>query len=107
MTEASEVLREASDFSSFCLSGSDVEHHRCTIREISLESHDDFGGMIVFEVTADRFLRGMVRSIVGTLIQVGRGHMRPSAMRTVLVEHAQDKGFGCCPPVFLLLRPHG
>lgn len=84
MKEALTVLAGRHDFSSFCLSGGGPAHHGCEITEISLESERRFGGMLILEVTADRFLRGMVRSIVGTLVEVGKGTLRPGAVPAIL-----------------------
>jgi tRNA pseudouridine38-40 synthase len=46
--------------------------------------------MVIFRIEADRFLRGMVRSIVGTLVEVGRGRIAPEAVPAVL--EARDRG---------------
>ncbi len=75
MAEAARALRGERDFSSFALSGSEPIHHRCRVSLVSLEWEARHGGMVVFRIEADRFLRGMVRSIVGTLVgfQTPRG----------------------------------
>ncbi len=78
------------DFSSFCLAGSDPDHHRCRLDEISLEYEDRFGGILILRIEANRFLRGMVRSIVGTLVEVGRGRLPPEEVAAVL--EARDRG---------------
>jgi tRNA pseudouridine38-40 synthase len=72
------------DFSSFCLTGSEPNHHRCRVDAISLECEPRHGEMIVFHIRANRFLRGMVRSIVGTLVDVGRGRFEPEEMQDIL-----------------------
>ena len=84
MDAALEPLRGELDFSSFCLTGSEPEHHRCRVDAISIECERRYGGMIVFQIRANRFLRGMVRSIVGTLVEVGRGRFEPAAMKQVV-----------------------
>ncbi len=78
------------DCSSFCLTGSEPKHHRCRIDGISLEWHSAHGGMLVLRIEADRFLRGMVRSIAGTLIEVGRGRIPPDSVVEIL--DARDRG---------------
>ena len=90
MREALAVLLGEHDFSSFCLVGSEPDHHRCCVTEISLECEVDFGGMVILRIVANRFLRGMVRSIVGTLVEVGRGKTSPSEFETILA--ARDRG---------------
>lgn len=60
------------DFESFCKANSDVDHHRCNIIE-SVWKVD--GSLLRFNIAADRFLHGMVRALVGTMIDVARGHI--------------------------------
>ncbi|MBD3367737.1 MAG: tRNA pseudouridine(38-40) synthase TruA [Candidatus Eisenbacteria bacterium] len=90
MSAATEALAGEHDFSSFCLAGSEPEHHRCRVDAISIECEPRYGGMIVFHIRADRFLRGMVRSIVGTLVEVGRGRFAAGEMGDIL--DAMDRG---------------
>jgi tRNA pseudouridine38-40 synthase len=59
------------DFSSFCASGSGAKHARCTVTHASLDSKDD---PKIVTIQANRFVYTMVRSLVGTLIDIGRGH---------------------------------
>ncbi len=61
------------DFSSFCASGSDNVSMLCTVFAASIERQ---GECMVFSITADRFLYKMVRSIVGSLIDIGRGRLK-------------------------------
>lgn len=72
MNQAARKLMEYSDFTSFSKLHSDVKTNLCHITE-ALWTHD--GSMIVFTVKADRFLRNMVRAIVGTMIEVGLGNL--------------------------------
>jgi tRNA pseudouridine38-40 synthase len=69
MQEAAVVLTRYDSFYPFCKSRSDVDHHRCTIFNSSWK---EINGDFVYEITANRFLRGMVRLIVGMCIQVGQ-----------------------------------
>ncbi len=90
MKRASVSLLGDRDFSSFCLAGSEPEHHRCRVSAISIEWDPRFGGMLVFRVDSNRFLRGMVRSIVGTLVDVGRARTTPEEFSDIL--EARDRG---------------
>ena len=90
MLEALRVVEGEHDFSSFCLTGSEPDHHRCRVTGISLECEVDFGGLLVVRITANRFLRGMVRSVVGTLVEVGRGRTTPDEFEKILA--ARDRG---------------
>jgi tRNA pseudouridine38-40 synthase len=65
----------AHDFSAFCASGSGARHARCTVRQATLSSQGD---LKVFTVEADRFVYMMVRSLIGTLVDIGRGRLAAS-----------------------------
>ncbi len=68
MNEASEILYDYSDFSSFAKTGSDNNTNLCKIYHATWKKNNH---IITFTITADRFLRGMVRAICGTIISVG------------------------------------
>ena len=70
MRTASNRLLGTHDFQSFCRTIAEVEHYRCTILAVSWEEE---GSLLRFSIGADRFLHGMVRALVGTIIDVGRG----------------------------------
>ncbi len=60
------------DFGSFCKSAADVHHHRCIVSHASWEIN---GADLRFTVRGNRFLHGMVRALVGTMVDVGRGYI--------------------------------
>ncbi len=68
MNEACDILLKKSDFKSFCKSKSDVNNYRCLIKHALWEQ---IGHRLIFTISANRFLRGMVRAIVGTLLKIG------------------------------------
>lgn len=70
MNTAAKHLLEYTDFTSFSKLHTDVKTNNCKVTHAHWEQE---GGQWVFTITADRFLRNMVRAIVGTLIDVGRG----------------------------------
>ena len=70
MNEVSQVLYQISDFTSFSKLHSDVKTNNCKILYAQWEQEND---IIIFTVKADRFLRNMVRALVGTLIEAGLG----------------------------------
>ena len=70
MNEAAEKLYDFTDFTSFSKLHTDVKTNNCKITYARWERE---GEQWVFTITADRFLRNMVRAIVGTLVDVGRG----------------------------------
>ena len=70
MNKAAELLLGTKDFECFSKSNTDVHTYNCTITEAKWVKVDN---ELHFKITADRFLRNMVRAIVGTLINVGIG----------------------------------
>jgi len=68
MNEAAKILLEYTDFECFSKSNTDVKTFNCDVREAYWQ---DCGDKWVFTITADRFLRNMVRAVVGTLLDVG------------------------------------
>ena len=72
MNRAAELLLKYDDFASFAKLGSD---NKTTICRVTHARWRRSGEILVFTIAADRFLRNMVRSIVGTLLEVGRGKM--------------------------------
>lgn len=75
MNSVAPVLVTQADFSSFCRTQSETRNRVCHVkRALWVAEQDDF---YHFEVQADRFLHGMVRAIVGTLLEIGRG-IRPA-----------------------------
>jgi tRNA pseudouridine38-40 synthase len=88
MNKAAQNLIGTKDFTSFSKVNTDVKTNICTISEaewIQVDEHNYY-----FEITADRFLRNMVRSTVGTLLEVGSGKMKPEEILDVL--DAKDRG---------------
>jgi tRNA pseudouridine38-40 synthase len=71
MNDAASKLLEFSDFTSFAKLNSNNKTNICRIMRAEWSVRDD--GVLCFTIRADRFLRNMVRSIVGTLVDVGRG----------------------------------
>ena len=72
MNEACKILFQYNDFEAFSKIHTQVNHFRCEIQEAFWEEKND---SLIFYIKADRFLRGMVRTIVGTLFEIGQGRM--------------------------------
>ena len=81
MNEACKILFEYSDFTSFSKLHTDTETNNCRIMSAKWEQKEKIW---VFTITADRFLRNMVRAIVGTLFEVGRGKLSLSGLQHVI-----------------------
>ncbi len=71
MNKAASYLLEVSDFTSFSKLHTDVKTNICHVTKAEWQQVED--DLWRFEISADRFLRNMVRAIVGTLLEVGRG----------------------------------
>lgn len=82
MNEAAALLLEYNDFGAFCKSGSDVKTTFCDVTEACWTETDD--GCWCFTITADRFLRNMVRAVVGTLVEVGRHRITKDGFREII-----------------------
>lgn len=91
MNRAAEYLIGRKDFTSFSKLHTQVKTNICDVRRARWVHVGDSptplgseGNLWYFEITADRFLRNMVRAIVGTLVDVGRGKMPPEAVREII-----------------------
>ncbi len=87
MRKASRYLMDYEDFTSFSKLHSQTVTNICRIVEAGWKQKDN---QLVFTITADRFLRNMVRAIVGTLLEIGRGKLKPEAMKDII--EAKDRG---------------
>ncbi|MBO4995548.1 MAG: tRNA pseudouridine(38-40) synthase TruA [Muribaculaceae bacterium] len=101
MNRAAAILPTVSDFTSFAKLHSDAKTNICKVTRASWSPIDDKGWM--FEITADRFLRTMVRSIVGTLVEVGRGKMSESQFLDVINARNRCEAGTSMPPQALYL----
>lgn len=81
MNKAAEIVKEYTDFSCFSKSNTQVKTNIC---KISTAEWVVNGDGIIFKISADRFLRNMVRAIVGTLIMAGKKEIEPEAVRNII-----------------------
>ena len=81
MNQAASVLMEYDDFTSFAKLHTDNKTNICHLTEAHWERVDE---QIVFTITSNRFLRNMVRSVTGTLLDVGRGKLTIEGLRTII-----------------------
>jgi len=82
MNEAACVLLDYSDFTSFSKLHTDVKTNNCKVTYAQWEQLED--ATWVFTISADRFLRNMVRAIVGTLLEVGRGKLTVEGFKQII-----------------------
>ncbi|WP_067032591.1 tRNA pseudouridine(38-40) synthase TruA [Allomuricauda sp. CP2A] len=88
MNRAASQLLEHTDFECFSKSNTDVKTYLCDVRQAIWEEKED---KLVFTITADRFLRNMVRAVVGTLLDVGMGKMVPDEIHTIIASKDRSK----------------
>lgn len=83
------------NFKSFCLSETVLPHYQCDVKSAMWLMENDIH---VFEIRSNRFLHNMVRGIVGTMIMIGRGRLKPGDITTILTkEHRRHAGFNAPP----------
>lgn len=100
MNAAAAYLLEIEDFTSFAKIHSDVKTHICDVRKATWERRDD---KWVFTIEADRFLRNMVRAIVGTLVDVGKGKISVQEFKDVITKKDRGSAGGSAPAQGLYL----
>lgn len=86
MQDAASKLIFKGDFSSFSKSKTQTKTNICELRDAYWEER---GALLIFHVRADRFLRNMVRAIVGSLLEVGKGRMTISEFQSMIT--AKDR----------------
>ncbi len=101
MNEAAAMLLEYDDFTSFAKLNSNNKTNRCRIMEAAWMA--DAGGVLCFTIRADRFLRNMVRAIVGTLVDVGRGRYTPEEFRAIVASRDLSRSSAGAPAQGLFL----
>lgn len=100
MNEAAALLLKYEDFGSFCKYHSSAKHQRCTITEAIWKKEGEFSR---FYITANRFLYGMVRAIVGTLIEVGIGKLSVIDFEQIILQKDRKAAKNAAPPCGLSL----
>lgn len=97
---ASDQLHLYTDFSSFCKTGTETKTYNCKLYIASWEEKEN---QLIFTIRADRFLRNMVRAIVGTLIEVGRGRISPNEFAEIVESRNRSAAGPSAPPEGLVL----
>ena len=102
MNRAAETLFDYTDFTSFSKLHTDVKTNNCRIMQARWEQTGETEW--VFTIQADRFLRNMVRAIVGTLFEVGRGKLSIEGFRQVIEQKDRGKAGTSAPGHALFLE---
>ena len=100
MNEACQLLFSHHDFSCFSKSNNQQKTNLCDITQASWTEQND---LTVFSITANRFLRGMVRAIVGTMLQVGTEKISIDEFKKVLIKGDRKEAGASVPAHGLFL----
>lgn len=100
MNEAAKILFEYNDFTSFSRLHTDVKTNLCKIFQAEWTAD---GPMLIFKIKADRFLRNMVRAIVGTLLEAGKGKISLEDFRKIIEKKNRGEAGASAPAHGLFL----
>lgn len=100
MNEAAAILLKYEDFTTFSKVKGDTKHYRCNMYEAVWEQQ---GSELKFTIRANRFLRGMVRLIVGALVDVGRGKLTIVQFEQMIASQDRSQASGAAPSEGLYL----
>jgi tRNA pseudouridine38-40 synthase len=89
------------DFEAFCKHAASVDHYRCTVTTAGWVEGE---GVLVFRIGANRFLHGMVRALVGTMVDVGRGHTPEDEFPAILESRDRSRAGIAAPARGLVLE---
>lgn len=101
MNEACRLFVGRHDFRSFCESAEAQSSTLVHVNEAQVLTH---GGLILFRIGASHFLWKMVRRLVGTLVEVGRGKLTPDGLRNLLESYSNEPAAWTAPPSGLFLE---
>jgi len=101
MNKATAFLFDYEDFTSFSKLHTQTATNICEIMEANWEFEDK---MLVFTISADRFLRNMVRAIVGTLVEIGRGKLNAEDIKSIIESKDRSKAGYSVPAQGLFLH---
>jgi tRNA pseudouridine38-40 synthase len=100
MNASAEIFKTTEDFESFSKVKTDVNHFRCKITRSEWEENGD---LLYYHVTADRFLRGMVRTLVGSMLDVGSGKTSLADLKSIIKSLDRKKAGRAVPAHGLFL----
>lgn len=103
MNEAAQILLTTSDFTSFAKLHTDNKTNICDVREAFWQKKDETG-LLVFTISADRFLRNMVRAVVGTLVMVGTHKISIEDFKEIINSKNRCNAGNSMPPQALFLE---
>ena len=100
MNQAISIIKDYEDFEAFSKSKTDVKTYLCNIISCSIIEKEN---MLIFRIKANRFLRNMVRAIVGTILEVGLGKISPEEVQNIIKSKDRSKAGPSMPAHALFL----
>lgn len=100
MQRGAKILMEFNSFETFCKAGGTNITCLCDLTDSRVE---DEGDILAYYVSANRFLRGMVRAIIGTLLEMGKGNLDEAGLRRILMTKSRSAAGSSLPPEGLTL----
>ena len=101
LQQAAQILREYNDFTSFSKRNTQVNNYQCTLELSEWVSKDS---LLTYTVRGNRFLRGMVRGLVGTMLKLGRGQTSIAEFKEIIEARNCTKADFSTPPQGLFLN---
>ncbi len=101
MNKACQILMQYNDFECFSKSKTDVKTFRCNLSEAFWQKDNE---KLIFTITSDRFLRNMVRAIVGTLLEIGKEDGNPDMMHKIIKSKKRAMAGTSVPAAGLFLK---
>ncbi len=101
MNQCAKILEGDHDFRAFCKLNPELSHSRCIVTASCWAESE---GGFVYEIRANRFLHGMVRALVGTMVDVGRGYRTFEDFKRILESGARSDAGMSSPPHGLFLE---
>ncbi len=102
MNKAALMIIDSHDFQSFCRTESNVDHYLCNVTDA--QWREEISTRLVFDITANRFLHGMVRAVVGTMIDVGRKFITLDDFQKIIEARDRKKAGQSAPAQGLFLE---
>ncbi len=101
LQEAAHILMEYTDFTSFSKRNTQVKNFLCTIERSEWQQE---GASLIYQVKANRFLRGMIRGLVGTMVKLARGQLTVTEFRAIIEAKDCTKAYFSTPAQGLFLK---
>ncbi|MFA6456581.1 MAG: tRNA pseudouridine(38-40) synthase TruA [Bacteroidota bacterium] len=101
MNRAANSILGIHDFCAFCKTDSETEHHLCNVYSSQWRLEN---GLLIYSVSANRFLHGMVRALVGTMVNIGRGFTPEEDFQSILQSKDRSNAGQAAPAKGLFLE---